>query len=91
MHDRGGERGDAGDADVGPGARGGVGRHEQHRRKADVPEHQAHDPASERDGEAPRAEGDQLERVHEARKSPRNEVRIILSTITGCVCAPYSF
>ena len=91
MHDRGGKRRDARDPDVGSGSGGGVGRHEQHGGEADIPEHEAHDPAGERDGEAPRTEGGQLERVHEARKSPRNGVRIILSTLKGCVCVPYSF
>ena len=68
-----------------PGSRGGVGRHEQHGGEADVPEHKAYDATREGDGEAPGAERDQLERVHEARKSPRRRVRIVLTTMKACV------
>ena len=92
VHDRGGERRDAGDADVGAGSRGGMGRRQQHGGEADVPEHKAYDATREGDGEAPGAERDQLERVHEARKSPRRRVRIVLSTMKACVAPslPYS-
>ena len=36
---------------------------EEHGREADVAEHEADDPARERDGEAPGAEGNQLKSV----------------------------
>ena len=84
VHDRRGKRGHARDPDVGAGSGGGVGGHEQHRGEADVAEHEAHDAPGEGDGEAPGAEGDQLERVHEARKSPTRRVRIVLTTMEAC-------
>ena len=51
----------------------GLRRHEQHRGEADVAEHEANDAASERDREAPGAEGDELERVHARRSLPGRE------------------